>query len=514
MSTVEPLIPAPTNPAYRRRWWILGALCLSMLVVGLDATVLNVALTPIADSLHAGTAQLQWIVNGYVLAFAVCLIPAGVLGDRFGRRKILSAGLMLFVLASGAAAFTTTPAQLIAARAVMGVGAAAVMPLALSIIPTVFTAGERRKAVALVTVAVGLGMPLGPLLGGVLLDHFWWGSTMLINVPIVAVALIAGLILIPDSRESTRRPLDLAGLLLSAIGFTALTYGIVSAPTSGWGSAVTLTCLGLALVTLSALVLVERRASAPIASRQLLRTPLFLWPTVAIALASFVLLGLIFVVPQYLQAVRGLDALTTGVRLMPVMVALVIGSGLAGRAGRLLSMRSMICLGLAVTAGGYLLLLRVDIDTGYPVLFWGLAVVGFGFGLSVPPAMDAMLGALPADQESTATALNNAVKQLAGALGVALLGSLLSAAHLTGVRDAAATLSPSAADAVRGSVQGAMAVAGQLGGAAGAELNRTASTAFVTGMQHVNLACALVALATAGLLAFVLPAGHSRQGLP
>ncbi|WP_051267576.1 MFS transporter [Nakamurella lactea] len=513
MPAVEPLLPIATSRAHRRRWWILGTLCLSMLVVGLDATVLNVALTPIAESLRASTGQLQWIVNGFVLAFAVCLIPAGVLGDRIGRRRVLTAGLTVFVLASAAAAFTRTPAQLITARAVMGLGAAAVMPLALSIIPTVFGAAERRRAVAMTTVAMGLGMPLGPLIGGALLNHFWWGSTLLINVPLVAVALVAGLIVIPDSRETARRPLDPAGLVLSAVGFTALVYGIVRAPTAGWGSAVTLICLGVAVLTLAAFVAVERRAMAPIASRELLRTPLFVWPTVAIALASFVLLGLIFVVPQYLQAVRGLDALATGVRLMPLMVALVIGSGLAARAERRLSIRVLICLGLVVTAAGCVLLLWVGVDTGYPLLFCGLFVVGFGFGLSMPPAMDAMLGSLPADSESTATALNNAVKQLAGALGVALLGSLLSSAYLAGVTGAAASVPPAAAAAVRGSVQGAAAVADQLGGTAGVDLRQAAGTAFVTGMHHVTLACALVALATAALLAVALPAGPPAANL-
>lgn len=509
-SHVAPLGVVRTPRGHPRRWWILAALSLSMLVVGLDGTVLNVALSPISDALAASTSDLQWVVNGYLLALAVLLIPAGVLGDRLGRKRTLAAGLVLFAIASAAAAWTRSPTELIAARALMGVGAAAIMPLALSIVPTVFSAEERRKAVAVVTAALGLGMPLGPLVAGWLLAHFWWGSTLLINVPIVVIALVAVLVLIPHSRVSPTRPLDGAGVALSALGFTALVYGVVSAPTDGWGSPVVVGSLAAAVALLGSLVLVERRAVAPIASRAVVANATFVWSTVAIALASFVLLGLIFLVPQYLQAVRGIDALGTGLRLMPAMVALVVGSAAASRAQRWFGVRALICLGLMVTAVGFALLLAVTTTSEYRTLFWGLATVGCGFGVSMPPAMDAMLGALPGDQESTGVALNNAVKQLAGALGVALLGSLVSSAYLAGVLGATASLPAPGGDIARGSVQGAVAVARRLGGS-GEPLRIAAQSAFVNGMHHASLACVIVSLASAVLVAVAMPRSEAES---
>ncbi len=510
MQTSPATTSATPSRSHPRRWWILAALCLSMLVVGLDGTVLNVALTDIASALHATTGQLQWVVNGYLVTLAVLLIPAGVLGDRWGRGRVLALGLTLFVVASAVAAWSTSPGQLIAARAVMGAGAAAVMPLSLSIIPTVFAPDERRKAVAIVTAALGLGMPFGPLLAGWLLDHFWWGSTLLINVPVVAVALVAGLLLIPNTRATNPARLDLPGVLLSASGLTALVYGVISGPDEGWTSPVVLGCLVGAVVLLGALVWVERRSPAPLVDRRLATRPMFVWPTVSIALSSFALLGLIFVVPQYLQAVRGLDAMATGLRLMPVMVALVVGSGIAGRLDRAAGMRATICLGLVVTAGGFALLLPVSVTSGDGLLLAGLAVVGFGFGLSVPPAMDAMLGALPAEQESTGTALNTAAKQLAGAFGVALLGTVVSSAFGSGVRGPASALPDAARSVAEGSVQGAMAIAQRVPAAVGEPLREAAGTAYVTGMHHALLVCAAVCLAAAGLLWVALP-GRERR---
>jgi EmrB/QacA subfamily drug resistance transporter len=502
---------AHASTGHPRRWWILGALCLSLLVVGLDVTVLNVALTRIATALSASTTQLQWIVNSYVLTFAVLMVPAGVLGDRYGRGKVLAAGLSVFAVASAVGAWVTAPAALIAVRTILGISAAAVFPVAISILPTVFTAEERRKAVAAAAATMGVGLPLGPLVGGWLLDHFWWGATLLFNVPIMLVALVAGLALIPDSRDPAPRRFDIPGLALSAVGLAALVYGIIQAPVSGWSAPHVAGSLVLGVVLLAGFTVAEQRSPWPLADRRLVRAPLFLWPTVALALGSFVALGVLFMVPLYLQAVRGVDAFGTGIRLMPLMAGLLAGSALGSAGLRRPGLRTTVATGFAVMAAGFLLMLRIGPGSGYDALWPALAVIGLGFGTMMPAAGDALLGSLPEGRESTGTALSFATRQVGGAFGIAVLGSLVTAAYRDGMTAGTRALPGPIAAAARESVAAAAAVAHRLG-PAGQALHDTAASAYVTGMRHASIACAVIALGSALLLVMTLPRRTSKTG--
>ena len=283
------------------RWWTLAVLCLAVLVVGLDITVLDVALPTIAASLHASTAELQWIVDAYVLAFAGAMLPAGLLGDRWGRRRVLLAGMAILGAASAWSALAGSVGELIAARAAMGLGAAAIMPLAIAYVPATFEAGERPQAIALITVAVAIGLPLGPIVGGALLSSLAWSSVFWVNVPLIAVALIAGMLLLADSRPAVPRRADVAGTALAAASIVALVFALVHAPERGWLSAPTLGLLAAAGALGAALVAWKRRAPAPLAAPELLANPCFVWGTVAGVAISFALYGVLFVVPQFLQ---------------------------------------------------------------------------------------------------------------------------------------------------------------------------------------------------------------------
>jgi EmrB/QacA subfamily drug resistance transporter len=473
-----------------RRWWLLAVLCLAVLVVGLDITVLNVALPTIATSLHASTADLQWIVDAYVLAFAGVMLPAGLLGDHVGRRRVLLAGMVLFTAASAWSASAGSVGELIAARAAMGAGAATIMPLAIAYVPATFPIAERSKAIGLITVAVAIGLPLGPIVGGALLESYSWSSVFWINVPLLAVAIAAGAVLLPDSRSAAPRRPDALGTGLAAAAVVALVFAVVHAPERGWASLATLGLLALAAALGAAVLAWERSTSAPLVESGLLTNARFAWGTIAGVVVSFALYGLLFVLPQFLQSVLGHDALGTGVRLVPLMAGLMVGGGLAGRLDRALGTTTAVTGGLVLLAGGLVWLATVDVATPYAVIAAALAVCGAGVGASMAPAMDAVLAELPDGEASTGAAINNTLRQVGGALGVAGLGSLLSAVYASRLAPALQGLPAADAEAARESVVGAAAVPG---------LDDAAAGAFTAGMSGVLLACAaLVVLAAVG----------------
>ncbi len=317
------------NPE-RRRWLALGALALSVLVVGLDLTVLNLALPTLGTELHASTSDLQWFIDAYSLVLAAALLPAGLLGDRFGRKKVLIPALVLFGLASLACAYSHTAGELTAARAVLGLGAAVILPLSLAVIPVLFAPEERQKAIAVVMAAVFIGYPLGPILGGWLLDTFWWGSVFLINVPVIAIALVAVVVLMPESRSEHRPRLDAPGVAISSLGLTALVYGFIRAGEDGWGNAAALaTILGGAAI-LAAFVYWERRVSRrpggqPLVDLTLFQSAGFTWGTILATLVSFALFGILFAMPLYFRDVRGFDSLGAGLRLLPMIGGMIVG---------------------------------------------------------------------------------------------------------------------------------------------------------------------------------------------
>jgi EmrB/QacA subfamily drug resistance transporter len=472
--------------ADNRRWWALAGLMVAMLAIGFDATILNVALPTLATALNAGTDGLQWIVDAYVLVFAGLLLPMGAIGDRFGRKRLILIGLVLFGGASVAAAYADGTGTLIAARALMGIGAAILTPIGMAVLPVIFPPHERTKAISYAAVGMGLGVPLGPIIGGYLLRHFWWGSVFLINVPVILFALVAVALLVPESKDPTPPRVDLLGAVLSTVGLVSFVYGVIEVPQRGWSDALVVTALATGVALLTAFVAWEHRTREPMIDLTLFARPRFLWGSIAATVASFALFGLLFVLPQYLQAVRGNDALNTGIRLLPLMAGLIVGARLSERLGT----KIPIAAGLALIGGGLGLGATTAIGDGYGLVATWLAIVGLGTGLSLAPAMAAVLGELPTDRAGAGSALTQALRQVGGALGVALLGSLLSSVYQGRLP-------------VAGPARESIAVAVRLPDPA---LVATAQSAYVHAMDVVLVSCGGVALAGAVLVSLLLPA--------
>jgi EmrB/QacA subfamily drug resistance transporter len=486
-----------------RRWWALAAIVLSLLTIGFDATILNVALPTLATEVPAGTDQLQWIVDAYLLVFAGLLLPMGALGDRFGRKRMLMLGLIIFAIASLGATWATSAGQLVAARAAMGIGAAILTPITLAVLPVIFGREEQGRAIAVAAMAMGVGVPLGPIVGGYLLDHFWWGSVFLVNVPIALLALASVAVLLPESRDPSPRRVDAVGALLSVVGLTVLVYGIVEAPVRGWSSPVVLGALSLGAVLVVAFAVWERHAREPMIDLSLFGRPRFAWGTLAATLASFALFGLLFVLPQYLQAVTGHGALAVGIRLLPMMGGLIVGAKAGESVAHRIGARAPVSAGLVVIAAGLGLGATTSVTSGYGLAATWLAIVGAGVGLALAPAMDAVLGEVTTERSGSGTALTMTLRQVGGALGVALLGSLSAAAYQDRLAAAPA--------AARESVAAAVAIAGQTGDAA---LLAAARSAYVHAMSVVLLVCAVVALVGAVLVAIFLPARRAAVPAP
>lgn len=489
-----------------RRWWALTAMGLSVLVVGVDLMVLNVALPTLSADLGADTGDLQWIVSAYVLVFAALLLPAGLLGDRFGRKRLLMAGLVLFGLSSLVAAQVDTPGQLIAARAVMGVGAAFVMPLAMSVIPVVFPPEERSKAIAVVSACMAGGLPLGPIVGGYLLDHFWWGSIFFINVPVIAVALAAIVAFLPESKDPTGPKLDLLGGLLSAGGLVALIYGVIESEDKGWTAPLVLGSIGAGLVVLTAFVLWQRRAAEPLMDLSLFRDRVFLWGAIASIVASLALAGGLFSIPLYLQVVQGTDAMETGLRLIPMMAGLMVGGLASERLTKRLGLRVMIPAGLVTYGLGFGIGALTGTGDGYGCTALWLTVIGLGAGLTMIPAMDVVLETLPQNKVGVGSGLIQTLRRIGEAFGVAALGTLLSTVYTD--RLDVGGLPPAAAEEAKGSVAQAAGVAARL---ADPGLLDSAKSAYVDGMDALLLVCALGSVAAAVIIAMFLPRRAPRR---
>ncbi len=500
-----------------RRWWAMAAIAVSVLVVGLDLTVLSLALPTIAADLHATTGDLQWIADSYALVLAALILPAGLLGDRYGRKKILLGALVLFVASSVWCAYAGSVGDLIAARAVLGIGAAAVLPMAISVIPVMFAEQERQKAISAMAAAMMISYPIGPILGGFLLDHFWWGSVFLINVPIVAIALVAVTFLLPESRAARRPSLDIGGIVISSGGLAALTYGFIKAGEDGWTDAAALATIAAGALVLAAFVGWERFAARrgggqPLVDLPLFRLAGFRWGTILMTMVSFVMFGLLFTTPQYFQDVRGASPLGSGVRLLPLIGGMLVGmaagarlssepkrpDGTLGRAP--VSAKAMTTVGFAVMAVGLAIGAFTGLESpmGFAALW--IAVTGFGLGLAMPSAMNAAISPLTGERSGSGSALISAVRQVGATIGVAVLGTVLSNGYtsrltLTGLPSAAAS-------AVRGSVAGGVVVAEKLGSV---PLLDEVRTAFIHGMDIMLWTCAGIGLASALLALAFLP---------
>lgn len=476
----------------------LAFLSVAVVVVGLDTTILNVALPTISSELGADTSRLQWIVDAYLLAVVAVMLPGGMLGDRFGRRRILLGGLAVFLVGSVWSAMSSSSLELIAARTVQGLGAAAIVPLALALVVTTFPAQRRARGIGILTAAVAAGLPLGPIIGGLLLQHYSWNAVFWINIPLILVAAGGCLLTVPESRNPHQVHFDAPGILLSTTASIAIVYGMVSAPDAGWASPRTLAIMVAAMLLTGAFVLRQRSARHPLVDPGIFRLPRFGWACIAVMGATGVLLGVLFAIPQYLSGVRGDDALGVGLRTVPMMLGLLLAGAASSRLQARLGPRVLISGAFGLLCAGLLLCAAVVPGTSYPALGAGLVVVGAGIGAVVAPAMDVATSAAGEERAGSASAVINTLRQLAGAIAVAALGSLLSAVYTAHVAAAIVHLPTRLQGAASKSVEGANALAERVG-AGGADLQSAAAAAFSTAVVWMLVACA-VASAVCGVL--------------
>lgn len=507
--TIERETTVDRPAIHRRRWQILAVLCMSLVLIGLDNLILNLALPKIQTDLGSTSTQMQWIVDSYVLSFAGLLLLCGSLGDRFGRKRMLTIGLVLFLAFSVAAAFSTDSTVLITMRAGLGIGAALIMPATLAIIKDVFPAEEQAKAIGIWAGTAALGVPLGPVVGGTLLDHFWWGSVFLINVPVVAVALIGGAILIPESRNRKHSGLDVLGALLSATGLGLLVYGLVEASRNGWSDRITLGSLAGGAVVLCGFVLWERHTPHPLLTSELLRESRFSGSALAITAIAFGMFGSLFVLTQYLQFVLAHEPLAAGIRLLPI-ATMIVGAPLSPRLVERLGLKAVVAIGLTLIAAALALTSGAGVDSE-PRILWSLALFGLGMGLAMPAAADAMLAAAPAGQSGAGSAVTDASMQVGGALGIAVIGSMLSTSYRDSM-PAVGGVPAEAAAAAEDSVGAATGVAAQLGGETGGRLLEAAHHAFVDGLQNAMLVGTAATVLGVLVALFVLPSRPRKAG--
>ena len=491
-----------------RRALVLATVCAAVLAINLDTTIVNVALPSISRELSAGTRQLQWVVDGYNLAFAGLVLAAGSLSDRFGRRPALITGLVGFAVASAAGALVTSAGALVVTRFVMGSFAALIFPTTLSIISNTFR--ERRERAAALGVwgaVVGLGVAAGPVTGGVLLEHFYWGSVFWALVPLALVTAVAAFVWVPESRDPAVPPLDLPGLGLSVAMLATLTYTIIEAPAHGWSSARTLGGFGLAAVLLAAFVLRERRTAHPMLDVSLFRDRRFSAASGAVTITFFALFGFIFLVTQYFQFVRGYGALSTGARILPVAlsiaVASVVGAALAPRIGT----KVVVTTGLVLFGAAFLWISTSSVTTPYAsVIVPQMVTMGLGMGLISTPATESILLVLPPARAGVGSAVNDATRELGGTLGVAVVGSVFSSVFGSHLAAGAFAQQPAAVLArAQGSVGVAQAAATRDPGLLIA-FHDSFMAAMTTACVVVGVLCLAGAVAAAVLLPGRLPA--------
>jgi EmrB/QacA subfamily drug resistance transporter len=517
--SAPPVALAPfdrSSRSYHQRWWILGVLCLSLLVIIVDNSILNVALPTLQRELGATTSQLQWMVDSYTLVFACLLLTAGSLGDRFGRRGALQVGMIIFGLGSLASAFATSPDQLIFTRAIMGIGGAFIMPATLSIITNVFPPEERGRAIGFWAAIAGVAIALGPISGGFLLEHFYWGSVFLVNVPIVIFALLAGVFLIPTSRDPSKPKLDPIGALLSIFGLVVLVYAIIEAPSKGWGSTATLTGFAIAAIVLLAFFLWERYTPSPMLDTSFWRNPRFSGASAGIMLLFFAMFGSLFLLTQYLQIVMGYTPLQAGIGLLPMALTMLVVAPSSARIVERLGTKVVVTSGLAIAGIG------LASFAGLPasgISYWGdvawrMVIMALGMGLTMAPATESIMGSVPRAKAGVGSAVNDTTRQVGGALGVAIIGSVMASAFTPRITEVLRSVGITGSNAAKldDNLGKVMQFAGDprspLNPATRETIANGAKDAFVTGMHHGVLVAAAAAFLGA-LIALVWLPSHA-----
>lgn len=498
------------DPAvHARRWFTLATLCVSLLIIVMDNTILNVAIPKLVDDLHATNSQLQWIIDGYTLVFAGLLLTTGSLGDRFGRKKALRIGMVIFAIGSALSALSSTPAQLIATRSLMGIGGALIMPSTLSILTNTFrNPRERGRAIAIWAGCSGLGVALGPVIGGVLLTHFSWASVFWVNVPIAIIALSLGIFFVPESRDPSAPRLDPVGAVLSIVSLGAILFAIIEGPSAGWTSTEVAVASGLGIATLIGFIAWERHTDHPMLDMSFFANARFSAANIAITLVFFAMSGSMFLMTQYWQFVHGYSPLQAGVRLIPFAAAMMVTAPMSARFVEKLGTKFVVTGGLIIVATALLLLSTIHRDSSYVRVIANMMMMAVGMGLVMAPATESVMGSLPREKAGVGSAVNDTTRQMGGALGVAIVGSLVASTYASGIVDVASdfNLTGEQVTIAKGSLGSALqAVAPELG-ARSVEFAHAASDSFVNGFSN-GLVVGGVVVAMAAVVAFkFLPA--------
>jgi EmrB/QacA subfamily drug resistance transporter len=499
--TIDPAV-------FERRWKILAVLCTSLMVVIIGNTALNVALPTLARELNASISEQQWMVDAYALVFAGLLLTAGTIGDRYGRKGALQFGLTVFLAGSVFAALMDSAAAIVAGRAIMGFGAAFVMPATLSILTNVFPPHERGKAIAIWAGISGAGAAIGPVASGFLLEHFSWGSVFLVNVPIIAIALSAGYVLLPKSRDPEPEKLDPLGALLSIAGLGALVYAIIEAPHRGWGSGTSLAWFGIAIVLIAVFLLWEMRNSTPMLNLRYFLDARFGVASGVITLTFFAMFGFFFLLTQYFQLVLGYGALEAGVKQLPFAAVMIAVAPQTPRLAGKFGVNKVVATGLLGVSGAMFLYTIARTDTSYWSILPIMVIMSAGMAMVIPSMTGSIMSAVPMGKAGVGSAMNDTTRELGGALGVAVLGSLVASRYDSRLGPTLDALPASLRTKAEESLAGALQAAQGVGGQTGATVRDAAREAYVSGMHLAAIIAGCVALLASVIVYRKLPAGN------
>ena len=506
----------------RRRWLTLVVLCFSLVVIIIDNSILNVALPTLSKStanggLGAADSDLQWIVDSYVLVFAGLLLTAGALGDRFGRYRALTFGLGVFGVGSAMAAMASSSGELIGFRAVMGVGGAFIMPATLSIITNVFRdPKERGRAIGVWAGVSALGLAIGPVTGGFLLEHFWWGSVLLVNVPVVIGALVGGWFLVPDSRDPSAPRVDIPGAVLSMAGLATLLWGLIEGPTKGWRSGEVLGAFAVGLVLIGSFLAWERHTDEPMLDVNFFKRPRFSAASAAITFTFMALMGMIFVLTQYLQSVHGFSPLKAGAVLIPMSAVMMVLAPLSARVVEQIGTKLVLGSGLVIVSIALSLMALFTVGTSTWWIIAATMLLASGMANVMAPATESIMGSLPREKAGVGSAVNDTTRQMGGAIGVALIGSLMASRYGGHVDSglAGTELPRNVLDRVGGNIQAGVSIGHDTPGALGERIVSVAQDAFMSGMHLAVLVAAGITLAAAAGVFRWLPARAPAPDIP
>ena len=478
-----------------RRWFLLATMCLSLVLVVMSVSGLVTAIPRMQEELNASASQIQWILDAYAVVFAGSLLTAGALGDRFGRKRALLTGLVVFGAGSIIAGVASGASQVIAGRAVMGIGAAFVMPATLSIITTIFPPEERGRAIAVWAGFAGAGGAIGPIVSGALLQTFWWGSAVLVNLPLVAATFVAILVFAPESRDETQTPLDPVGALLSLVGLSALVYSIIQGGEKGWTTTAVIGSAVLAIVTLGTFLAWERSREHPMLPLDFFRNPRFSMGSGVITVAFFVMFGFFFLATQYLQFGRGYSPLLAGVALLPLPIVFVALSPRSATLAARFGAAPVMAAGLVIVAVGFAILTALTPATPYVVIAAAFAVLGAGMSMTAAPATNEIMSTVPLDKAGVGSAVNDTTRELGGALGIAILGSIANGAYRAHINLSGLHLPAGARAHGEDSIGAAATIAGSV--RSGAAVTTRAAAAFTDAFNVASVVSIGIALAAA-----------------